>query len=342
MFSPLSRNGRPFWSLKIRNAGPVRPDGTSRYSSNFDEFESTCVSCSPASKKLPKRFGTYAGAGGATSVFSGPWPDGGVAGGVCGVPAPDGCDDDCARSAAEKRATTRAMNVRFMSSSSPSEVRPRRRVRAVDVVVAVAAAVLDRAVARVPADDRVAQVVERARVPRAQVTPLAEPRQLRDEQTLVIRSVRRVARRAVLANGRVFPQERAALVRVAGVTKLVDRIRFQKSALRVRMRVVTVAAVELSLADRVMALPHHLRPDLRVARVAGLAGARRLQLRALRLERVNAMARRAGKPAALVDAAQPVRLTGVVMTGQAVRAHLRCRHRLHRDDGTAAFAGHLH
>src|SRR6266542_1517217 len=60
----------------------------------------------------------------------------------------------------------------------PPEVGRRRRVGAVDVLVAVLAGVLDGAVAGIGAGQRVAEVVERAGVPRVQVAALAEVRQL--------------------------------------------------------------------------------------------------------------------------------------------------------------------
>ena len=59
-------------------------------------------------------------------------------------------------------------------------------------------------------------VVDGARVTRRDVTALAQDRRLRDEHALVRRAVRVVTRRAAVARRRVLPQERAALVGVAG------------------------------------------------------------------------------------------------------------------------------
>src|SRR5688572_15940780 len=57
---------------------------------------------------------------------------------------------------------------------SPPQVGTRRRIAAVDVLMAVLARVLDHPVARVRAGQGVAEVVQRSRMPRIQVAALAE------------------------------------------------------------------------------------------------------------------------------------------------------------------------
>ena len=100
-------------------------------------------------------------------------------------------------------------------------------VGSVHVLMAVLARMLDHAIARTRTELRVAQVVERARMARVQMAALTEIRHLRDQQLVVIRAVRLMARRAVLADRRVLPQERPALLGVAGVAELIQRIGFE-------------------------------------------------------------------------------------------------------------------
>ena len=101
----------------------------------------------------------------------------------------------------------------------PKELVARRVVRPVNLRVAVDAAAADRAVAR---GRDLRAVVDRRRMPAADVAALAEHRQLRDQHALVVRAVRIVAGRAVLAAGGVIPQERPALLGVAARARLVD------------------------------------------------------------------------------------------------------------------------
>src|SRR5687768_17252351 len=96
----------------------------------------------------------------------------------------------------------------------------------------VAAGMLDDAVARVRAELRIAQVVERSRMARVQMAALTEIRHLRQQQLVVIRAVGLMARRAVLADGGVLPQERTALLGVAGVAELIHRIGFEHALRR--------------------------------------------------------------------------------------------------------------
>src|SRR6266568_5348549 len=58
-------------------------------------------------------------------------------------------------------------------------------------------------------------VIHRRRMPRGDVAALTEHRQLGDKQAIVVRPVRVVAGRAVLAYRRVLPQERSAFLGMA-------------------------------------------------------------------------------------------------------------------------------
>src|SRR5450756_1504869 len=72
------------------------------------------------------------------------------------------------------------------------------------------------------------------------VTLLAEPRRARLQQRRVGRAVRRVAVGAIVGDGGVLPEEGAALLRVAGVAGLVDRVLDEHLRRRRTVRVVTV------------------------------------------------------------------------------------------------------
>lgn len=108
------------------------------------------------------------------------------------------------------------------------------------------------------------------------MTLLAEQRRNFLKQRRINRSVRRVAKRAVFGHRRVFPQERAAFFRVAGVARLIH-CRFRQQSGRVRsVRAMTFAA-------RYQAEPHgmygrlvEIRALFLVALVTnlGLAGCR--------------------------------------------------------------------
>src|SRR5262249_6831414 len=94
----------------------------------------------------------------------------------------------------------------------PKELRAGRVIRAVNLRMAVHAGASNHAVA---AAGHLRSVVDRRRMPAADVASLAEHRRLRDEHAVVVRTVRIVAAGAVLAAGRVLPEERAALLGVA-------------------------------------------------------------------------------------------------------------------------------
>ena len=88
------------------------------------------------------------------------------------------------------------------------------------------------------------------RVVDRRVTLLAQERQRRDEQLLVIRAVRLVAVQAALAHRRVLPQERAALLRVTAGAELIHVVAAQQRIGRRAVRVVTVDAGDLPLEQR--------------------------------------------------------------------------------------------
>src|SRR5436190_20341230 len=96
--------------------------------------------------------------------------------------------------------------------SSTRERLARRVVGPVDVLVAVDAAAADQPVA---AGLQRHTVVDRRRMPRSDMTALAQHRRPRHEHLLGRRAVRVVAGDAALATGGVLEQEGAALLGVA-------------------------------------------------------------------------------------------------------------------------------
>src|SRR3989338_8101108 len=74
-----------------------------------------------------------------------------------------------------------------------------------------------------------------------------------------------VADRAVLTNRGVLPQERPALLGVAGVAGFVDRALDEQPGAGRSVGIVAVAAGDLPLADRMRRRPEDLRPLLPVA-----------------------------------------------------------------------------
>src|SRR5687767_7137409 len=96
-------------------------------------------------------------------------------------------------------------------------------------------------------------------MPAGHVTPLAEHRLLRDEHPIVVRPVRIVAAGAVLASGRVLPQEGTALLGVATGTALVDGVaNLEHADVGGPMRVVAAGTVHLSFAHRHVTRPFDL------------------------------------------------------------------------------------
>ena len=94
---------------------------------------------------------------------------------------------------------------------------------------------------------------------------LAQQRRLDLQHLLVVRAVGVVAVQAVLAHRRVLPQERAALLGVAGVAVLVDRGLQQHLVVGRAVRVVAARALQLALAHRHVAGAEQLGLLLQVA-----------------------------------------------------------------------------
>src|SRR6266540_5100113 len=221
---------------------------------------------------------------------------------------------------------------RVLVSWLPPEVGRRWRVGAVDVLVAVLAGVLDGAVVDAGAGERVAEVVERARVPRVQVAALAQIWEFGLQHLVVVGAVRVMAIQAVLAHRGVLPEEGAALLGVAGQAELIGVLRLDHLGARPVVRVVAVRAVHPALAHRMVRSPHGLGPHLGVAGEAGVARARRLQLRHGGPRLVDAVTIGAGETAAVVHAPQEVRLAGLVVTPEAGLVDSGRVHRLQGDN----------
>ena len=138
----------------------------------------------------------------------------------------------------------------------------------------------------------------------AAVTVLTQHRRSRFQERPDIRAVWRVAVGAVIDNRGVFPEERAALFRMAGIAGLVDRVLDQQRRPVRSMRVVTLGASDLAGEDRVGRDAVNLRPLRLVAGKADL-GLGKLVHHPL-IGDVNVMAVAAGHAARLMLAAAPV------------------------------------
>src|SRR4029453_12718876 len=100
------------------------------------------------------------------------------------------------------------------------------------------------------AGSRLAVTVELAGGYSRVVALLAEIRSCGDQQLVLVGSVGLMAVDAVLADRRVLPQHRAALLRVARVADVVDRIGVQERSGRRPVRIVAVDARHLALGQR--------------------------------------------------------------------------------------------
>ena len=119
-------------------------------------------------------------------------------------------------------------------------------VRPVNLGVAIHTAASDQSVA---AGHELAAIVDGRRMSGADMTPLAEHRQLRNEHPLLVRSMRIVARVAGLANRRVVPQIRAALLGVTADARFVHPIAHsQQAGVGRPVRVMTRRAIHLARA----------------------------------------------------------------------------------------------
>ena len=139
------------------------------------------------------------------------------------------------------------------------ELRTGRRVRAVDVCVAGDASSPHGAlVGMQPGGERVGRM-HVIRMAQARMALLAQERNRRDQQGLLVRPVRRVAVEATLAHGRVFEQERPAFLRVTLVAGLVDRVRLQQRAGDRAVRIVAIVAAHLAFGQRHVRTPVELQ-----------------------------------------------------------------------------------
>src|SRR6185436_2975265 len=173
----------------------------------------------------------------------------------------------------------------------PPQVSAGRGVGAVDRDVAVPAGMLRGPVAHAGdggSGGAVARVVEGAGVTRVEVAALAEEGLLRDQHLVVVRPVGVVAVQAVLAHGRVLPEERAALLRVALQALLVDVGGVDHLRAGGVVGLVAARALHLALADGMVGRAQRLAADRLVAAEAGLALGRHLQLRLGGLGHVHA------------------------------------------------------
>src|SRR5262245_48872838 len=117
------------------------------------------------------------------------------------------------------------------------------------------------------AGSRLAVTVEGTGVDPRVVALLAEIRSRGDQQLVVVGSVGLVAVDAVLADRRVLPQHRAALLRVARVADVVDRIGVEERSGRRPVGIVAVDARHLALGQRHVRALAELRALLPMALV---------------------------------------------------------------------------
>src|SRR5450759_4027573 len=135
------------------------------------------------------------------------------------------------------------------------EQRSRWAVRAMDCVVAVLTRTSHGLYSRRP----IAKPVTKAVAFGAQ----ARSRDL--EKVFVHRAMRIVAVQAVLAHRRVFEQERSALLGMALVAIVVDRIRPQQPFGEGSVRIMTIRAHHFAFTQRHMGRTGHLRAPILVA-----------------------------------------------------------------------------
>src|SRR5208282_5155024 len=104
--------------------------------------------------------------------------------------------------------------------------------------------------ARMSEHEHAARASRRSRMKCADVALLAEPRRRDFQQKPVGRAVWIMTIAAVLQDRRMGPQKRPALLRMTGVTDLVNRRLHQLILIRAAMRVVAVGADHQSFAQR--------------------------------------------------------------------------------------------
>ena len=103
---------------------------------------------------------------------------------------------------------------------------------------------------------------------------LAQERNRRHQQRALIRAVRRVAVEAVLANGCMLEQERTALLGMALIARLVDRIRLEQRTGQGAMRIMAIVAAHLPFGQRHVRAAIELQADVSVTLCAGIVDRR--------------------------------------------------------------------
>src|SRR5262245_9707074 len=190
-----------------------------------------------------------------------------------------------------------------MLASLPRKRLTRRMVGAVDLFVTVHAPAIDDPHALALNGEI---VVDGRRMSRADMTALTEHRKLGDEQPIVGGTVWIVTGDAALTTCGMFEQERPALLCVTGNACLVDPVAdAQQAYVRRSVRVMTRRALHLVFRQWHVHGSIDLRGLHLVARGAKCDFARRLQMCGVRLGRVDAVARDAGKVARVVRASLP-------------------------------------
>src|SRR3990172_2869131 len=223
-----------------------------------------------------------------------------------------------ARVAALGSAPVIALPPRF-GLSSAREGEPGRMVRSVDVRMALHA--------RAPDHEAVARQPRLARVPRGDVTLLAEARFRELEHRLARRAVRLVAVEAVLVHGRVLPEEGAPLLGVAAVTVVVHGVLTQQRVAHRAVWVVAGRAAHEPLAHGHVGVPEHLPAFDQMARRAELGLGLARELVAVGDVLHDDVAGRARHVAGFVGAPRPVQAlrlgvaaeAGVVLEGDGFR-----------------------
>ena len=160
---------------------------------------------------------------------------------------------------------------------------------------------------------------------------LAQERNRGDQQRVLIRAVWRVAVEAALANGRMLEQERTALLGMALIARLVDRIGLEQRASQGAMRIVAIVAAHLPFGQRHVRAAIELQADIPVTLCTGIVD-RRLRHQPLHGEfRHGVVAVAARQVVALVDRSLPVIARPARVTGEA-------GFRLNIDRGTGIFS----
>ncbi len=102
------------------------------------------------------------------------------------------------------------------------------------------------------------------------VTLLAQERNRRDQQRVLIRAMGGMAIQAILAHRRMFEKKRSALLGMTLVARFVDRVRLQQRVRERPVRVVAVIAAHLAVGQRHVGSAVELETDVAVALRTGI------------------------------------------------------------------------